>query len=335
MPSEQSERNIAITSTDGHTGHLIAELLLTDTTFRQRFTNLACITLNPSAERNKALEKLGAVIVPHIPGKDHLALLKAMKDSKIDTICLIPPAVEDKLELTREMLEVARDGDVPNSLLISSAGCDLADPEKEPNLRQFIEIENMFMEPKGDKETKLGTCPVVIRAGFYAENILLYNEQAKRSGKLPIPLGQNNKFAPVALGDIANLAAHILTGRGPHGFSDDHRGQIMIATGPMLLAGSDLANVASQSLGTSMEYEDVSEEEASQLLDECRAAKEEGVSDSEKQVLLEYYRLVREGKTNYVATTAFKYVTGENPTQPEEFFHLYEGEFKPKRRRKN
>ncbi|KAH6913794.1 hypothetical protein BKA70DRAFT_644335 [Coprinopsis sp. MPI-PUGE-AT-0042] len=329
-----SSRNIAITSTDGHTGHLIAELLLTDDQFRKKFTNLACITLNPTAERNKALEKLGAVIVPHIPG-DTKSLLKAMKASKIDTVCLIPPAVDNKLEISKELLEVAKEGDVPNSLLISSAGCDLADPKKEPRLREFIEIESLFMEPKGDKDTKAGLCPVVIRAGFYAENILLYNEQAKRSGKLPIPLGQNHKFAPVALGDIANLAAHVLTGTGPHGFSDEHRGQIMIATGPLLLAGTDLANVASESLGTSMEYEDISEEEAKQLLDESAAADSEGISDSEKQILLEYYRLVREGKTNYVATTAFKYVTGEKPTEPEEFFHLYEGEFKPKRRRKN
>lgn len=160
-----SERNIAITSTEGHTGHLIAELLLTDDGFRQNFTNLACITLNPSAERNKSLEKLGAVIVPFTPGdaKSKASLLKAMKTSKIDTICLVPPAVENKLELAKELMEVVKEGDVPNALLISSAGCDLADPEKEPRLREFIEIENLFMEPKGDPETKAGLCPVVIR----------------------------------------------------------------------------------------------------------------------------------------------------------------------------
>lgn len=37
-------------------------------------------------------------------------------------------------------------------------------------------------------------------AGFYAENLLLYSEQAKADGVLPLPIGESHKFAPVALG---------------------------------------------------------------------------------------------------------------------------------------
>lgn len=102
----------------------------------------------------------------------------------------------------------------------------------------------------------------------------------------------------------------------------------MVVTGPMLMAGDDLANVASESLGVKMEYEDISEEEAKKLLDQ-----QSDLAQSEKEYLLEYYSLVREGKTNYVSTTAFKFVTGEQPTEPEEFFKLYTDEFKPKRRK--
>lgn len=97
------------------------------------------------------------------------------------------------------------------------------------------------------------------RAGFYAENILLYAEQAKTTGKLPLPLGAGNKFAPVALGDVAQVAAYVLTGEGPHGFSDEHRGQLMVVTGPLLMAGDDLADVASKSLGMKLQYEEISE----------------------------------------------------------------------------
>lgn len=38
------------------------------------------------------------------------------------------------------------------------------------------------------------------RAGFYAENLLLYAPQAKEEGILPLPIGENHKFAPVVLG---------------------------------------------------------------------------------------------------------------------------------------
>lgn len=56
---------------------------------------------------------------------------------------------------------------------------------------------------------------------------------------------------------------------------------------------------------------------------------------SELQYLLEYYSLVREGKTNYIATTAFHDVTGGHPTEPDEFFRLYQSEFRPSKKAKH
>lgn len=53
---------------------------------------------------------------------------------------------------------------------------------------------------------------------------------------------------------------------------------------------------------------------------------------SEKQYILEYYSLVREGKTNYIATTAYHYVTGSRPTEPDEFFEMYADELRPKKK---
>ena len=44
--------------------------------------------------------------------------------------------------------------------------------------------------------------------------------------------------------------------------------------------------------------------------------------------MLEYYSLVREGKTNYISTLAFHDVTGQHPQEPVEFFKVYANEFK-------
>jgi hypothetical protein len=52
--------------------------------------------------------------------------------------------------------------------------------------------------------------------------------------------------------------------------------------------------------------------------------------DSELQYLLEYYSLIREGKTNYISTAAFHDVTGVHPQEPTEFFEVYAEEFKTK-----
>lgn len=166
----------------------------------------------------------------------------------------------------------------------------------------------------------------MIRAGFYAENLLLYSKQAKKEGSLPLPIGSSHKFAPVALGDVAHLAAHVLTGKGKHGFNDRHRGQMMIMTGPQLCAGEELATAASKALGTELQFEDISEREAKRVL-----RSQSDIDPSEQQYLLEYYSLVREGKTNYIATTAFHDVTGEHPTEPDQFFSLYKEEMRPKK----
>jgi hypothetical protein len=55
---------------------------------------------------------------------------------------------------------------------------------------------------------------------------------------------------------------------------------------------------------------------------------------SEIQYLLEYYSLVREGKTNYISTNTFHDVTGMHPLEPPEFFRAYAEEFQPKQANK-
>lgn len=69
-------------------------------------------------------------------------------------------------------------------------------------------------------------------------------------------------------------------------------------------------------------------EEARKILDT-----QSDIDDSEKEFLLEYYSLVREGKTNYISTHSFHYITGSNPQEPTDFFKTYSAEFKPKRRK--
>jgi hypothetical protein len=44
------------------------------------------------------------------------------------------------------------------------------------------------------------------------------------------------------------------------------------------------------------------------------------LNPAELRYILEYYALVREGKTNYISTTAFHDITGQHPLEPPEFF---------------
>lgn len=47
------------------------------------------------------------------------------------------------------------------------------------------------------------------------------------------------------LQDVAQVAAHVLTGKGKHGFDDRHRGQMMVVTGRYLdlFSSNQIANI--------------------------------------------------------------------------------------------
>ncbi|KAK6084483.1 major facilitator superfamily transporter [Seiridium cupressi] len=314
-------RNVCVTAADGHTGFTIVELLLGDI-FAGKVDSVIALVLDMSSDRAKQAKDLGAKVVEHKHGRER-TVVKTLKDTGCDTICLIPPTHHDKKDITIELLHAAKKAEVANVLLISSAGCDFADPQKQPRLREFIEFETLLLSSKGDSGVVTGHSPCVIRAGFYAENLLLYAPQARDEGILPLPIGKSHKFAPVALGDVAHVAALVLTGKGEHGFDDKHRGQMMVTTGPELCAGEELATAASKALGTELKFENISQAEAKKVL-----KAQSDADQSELDYLLEYYSLVREGKTNYIATTAFVNATGTHPTEPTEFFKMYDSELK-------
>jgi hypothetical protein len=110
----------------------------------------------------------GAKVIPHKPGRVR-EMVKTLQESGCDTVCVIPPAHKDKFDITVELINATKKADVPNVLLISTAGCDVAERNKQPNLRQFIDLESLFMASKGDGNTSTGHSPCIIRAGFYAE----------------------------------------------------------------------------------------------------------------------------------------------------------------------
>ncbi|KAF1739635.1 hypothetical protein CRV24_001571 [Beauveria bassiana] len=77
-------------------------------------------------------------------------MVKALQSTGCDTICLVPPAHQDKYDICVELVEAAKKAQIPNVCLISSAGCDYATAEKQPRLREFIDLETLVLQSKGD-----------------------------------------------------------------------------------------------------------------------------------------------------------------------------------------
>jgi hypothetical protein len=154
-------RKICITAADGHTGIAIVELLFGEL-FSKKFDSVTAMVLDPKSEHAIRAKELGAQVVHHEPGRER-DVAKALQDSQCDTLCLIPPAHKDKKLITYELIRASKKVEIPNVLFISSAGCDFADPRKQPRLREFIEMETKFLATKGDNTTATGTSPCIIR----------------------------------------------------------------------------------------------------------------------------------------------------------------------------
>ncbi|KAJ5488613.1 hypothetical protein N7539_003503 [Penicillium diatomitis] len=161
-------RNLYIPAVDGHPSFTIAELILTNNDFKKEIGLVIGLTLHPHSELAKELAGLGAKIVP--------------PQARTNTLCLIPPTHEHKYDLTTELIETAKKANALNVCFISSAGCGLAERDRQPGLREFIDLETRVVSCKGNSMTSTGHSPVVIKAGFHAENLLLYSQQAQTEG---------------------------------------------------------------------------------------------------------------------------------------------------------
>lgn len=155
-------RNVCITAVDGQTGHLIAELLLTNEDFSSKVDSVVGLSLKPNDPKCRQLAKLGAKIVAHHPGKER-DMVSALKGTGADAICIVPPAHKDKFDITSELISATKRAEIPNFCFLSSAGCDYADPKKQPRLHEFLELEQLVLAAKGDPNTATGHSPVVIR----------------------------------------------------------------------------------------------------------------------------------------------------------------------------
>jgi hypothetical protein len=122
-------RKVCISSIDGQTGFLIAELLLSSLTFSGKVVAICGLSLYPASANCKELQKLGVNIIAHKPGKVK-DMAATLRESGADALCIIPPAHKDKFDITIELVAASKKACVPNICLVSSAGADMADAEK-------------------------------------------------------------------------------------------------------------------------------------------------------------------------------------------------------------
>jgi uncharacterized protein YbjT (DUF2867 family) len=295
---------VLITSIDGFTGGSIARHILECPDYKAKVAEIYGISTDdvPQDLKNKGVDIFK--LDPSSPEK-YIEVFK-----RADRIILIPPARENRMELIQKMLEACKEASIEECILISMTAADIADPNSQPHISQFKKIEESVKNVIKNL--------VIIRPNFYTENILLYADQIK-AGTLPLPV-HDGKFAPVAINDVAEAVCKLLG--DPKKFSD-LSGKVFTLTGSEALSGPEMAACVSKCLGSTINFKDITNEEAKKILSNVK-----NLHESECQVLLEFYDLVRAHNAEFVSAETYQKVACQKPTSLEDFCNLHAKQLK-------
>jgi uncharacterized protein YbjT (DUF2867 family) len=297
MVSEQ--KNIFVTDASGQTGCYCVKHLMAK--YGDQVQVCAGVYAEKAEEQVHELKRCHPKLnVCLIDAEDVELCAKAFQDAS--ELFIVPSATEAKVRHARNYLQAAKLANVPFVLVLSMTGSD--------------ERRNLFADQFSDIEEELKRlqlpCWAVIRSNFYAQNLLLYRDQIAR-GKLPLPVEQSSKFAPVDAEDVGKAAAEVLAN------CESHKGKVYTITGPELLTPQQVADQMKVALGKKIDWTNIPAAEARTIL------RSHNVPQAEVQGLLEFYHTVSQGNASWISND-FKTITGSSPTTMHEFFkkHLDE-----------
>lgn len=293
-----NRKKIFVTGASGQTGiHVLKHL----SSQIDRFDVYAGVYAEKQAEAEKCVKSCcaNAKICP-IDADDIQSLTEAFKD--VDDLFIIPTATDYKVSHARNYIRAAKQANVKFVLLLSMTG---ANDRNYLFADQFSDIEETLKRSGIDN-----FC--VLRSNFYMQNLLLYKDQLKQ-GALPLPI-HNGSFNPIDVDDIGKAAQKILSD------CSQHKGKWYNLTGPKALNGQEMADICSKALGSNVKWQDIPRTEARSIL------RKMNVPQSEAQGLIEFYDLVQKKELRDQEKNDFKNITGEEPTNLNEFLARHKQE---------
>jgi uncharacterized protein YbjT (DUF2867 family) len=220
----------------------------------------------------------------------------------IHTAYLASPAAPDQVRLQTNFVNMARLTGLKHVVKLSALGTDSDSPVGL--LRGHAEIEDYIR--------KTGIAYTFLHPHFFMDNLLGNSESVTRDGVLYSPLG-DARIAPIAIQDIASVAARILIDGG-------HRGTTYVLTGPESLTFSEIASVWSKVIGKTVRYSLVSFDAARQGMVQS------GTSTWLAQDTVRIMMTWAEGKGDIVSHYVER-ITGKKPLSIREFLMAHKSQF--------
>ena len=163
----------------------------------------------------------------------------------VDTLFLLFPLVEEKLQLARNAAAAAQAAGVRHIVRSSGAGADPQSPYALSKLQGEIDAAL----------SATGIPCTFLRPGSFMQNYASYQSAAIKAGKVYMADGGKAQ-ALIDTRDIADVAAKILLN------PSEHAGKAYWLTGGRELTGIEAARIISEALNTSVEHVSISPETA-------------------------------------------------------------------------
>lgn len=202
-------------------------------------------------------------------------LSEALRD--VDRAMLISSSDPTMLEVQSTFIDTAAKAGVKHVVKLSGIIPDLDSPFRFARMHGEIERR---LEASGMAFTHL-------RAGEFMQAYFRQVSSIVTKGRLLLPM-EDARIASIDVGDIAEVAAAVLTGSG-------HEGTIYSLTGPEALSMADVAEKLSTATGKRIEYINVASEEAT------RAQLAAGMAPFTADALAELFAERRKGKEAQVS----------------------------------
>jgi uncharacterized protein YbjT (DUF2867 family) len=212
----------------------------------------------------------------------------------VDRAMLISSSDAAMLEIQSNFIAAAKSAGVKHVVKLSGIMPELDSPFRFARMHGEIERR---LEASGLAFTHL-------RAGEFMTSYFRQVPSILAKGALFLPM-ENARIASIDIGDIAEVAADVLTGAG-------HEGKIYPLTGPEALSMAEVADKLSAATGRKIQYINVAPEEAR------KAQVAAGVPAYMADALAELFAERRKGKeanVSPVITTVF----GRRPTRFDQF----------------
>jgi NAD(P)H dehydrogenase (quinone) len=209
---------------------------------------------------------------------------------QFDRVFLLSPGHEEQALLESVFIDaLVAAGHRPHIVKVAADG--FADPDCEVRfMRSHRQVAAQL--------DALGLPVTYLAPSLYMEDLLAAAETIRSDGTIAVPAGRG-RVGFVAVGDVAAVAAKVLT-------SDGHDGAIYVLTGPEALDYTDVAARISAVFARQVDYQDQPPERLREVL------LASGLSRWETEGTLELFEWIRHGGAS-TQTTAVREVTGADP----------------------